>query len=214
MDVQVGLVVDEIERLGYGDNTLIFYIWGDNGSSAEGQAGSISELLSQNNIPTTVEQHMKKALDELGGLDVLGSPLTDNMYHSGWAWAGSTPYQGVKLLASHFGGTRNPLAIRWPGKIKADRTPRPQFHHVNDIVPTIYEILDITPPYEVNGVEQDPIDGVSMVYSFGDSKAKGQLLTQYFEVIGSRSIYHDGWMASALSGRGIPWLPGKPIPVS
>ena len=206
VDTQVGRVVDEIEKLGYGDNTLIFYIWGDNGSSAEGQAGTISELLAQNSIPSTVEQHIK-ALDELGGLDVLGSSLTDNMYHGAWAWAGSTPYQGTKLLASHFGGTRNPMAVRWPAEIRADKTPRPQFHHCNDLVPTIYELLGITPPRTVNGVEQDLIDGVSMLYAFDDPKAKGRLLTQYFEIMGSRSIYHDGWMASALGPR-LPWVPG------
>ena len=145
VDVQVGRLVDEIERLGYGDNTIIFYIWGDNGSSAEGQNGTISELLTQNGIPTTVSQHIR-ALDQIGGLDVLGSPLTDNQYHAGWAWAGSTPYKGTKLLASHFGGTRNPMAVRWPAKIKPDPVPRSQFHHCNDIVPTVYEILGITPP--------------------------------------------------------------------
>jgi len=205
-DAQAGRLIDEIERLGYGDNTLIFYIWGDNGSSGEGQNGTISELLAQNGIPSTIAQHMN-ALDALGGLDVLGSPLTDNMYHGAWAWAGSTPYQGMKLLASHLGGTRNPMAVRWPAKIKADATPRPQFHHCNDLVPTIYEILDITPPREVNGTTQDPIDGVSMAYTFDDPQAKGQLLTQYFEIMGSRAIYHDGWMASALGPR-LPWVPG------
>ena len=87
-----------------------------------------------------------KALNQLGGLDVLGSPKTDNQYHAGWAWAGSTPYKGTKLLASHFGGTRNPMAVRWPAKIKPDATPRSQFHHVNDLVPTIYEVVGITPP--------------------------------------------------------------------
>ena len=208
VDVQVGRVVDEIERLGYGDNTLIFYVWGDNGSSAEGQNGTVSELLAQNMIPTTIKQHIE-ALDALGGLDVLGSALTDNMYHAGWAWAGSTPYQGTKLLASHFGGTRNPMAVRWPAKIKADATPRPQFHHCNDIVPTIYEAVGITPPREVNGIAQDPIDGVSLAYSFGDPKAKGRLTTQYFEIMGSRSIYHDGWIASAIGPR-LPWVPGAP----
>lgn len=206
VDFQVGRIVDEIDALGYGENTLIFYIWGDNGSSAEGQNGTISELLAQNGIPTTIEQHLQ-ALEELGGLDVLGSPLTDNMYHGAWAWAGSTPYKGTKLLASHFGGTRNPLAVRWPRKIQPDTTPRPQFHHVNDIVPTIYEILGITPPREVNGVTQDSFDGVSMIYSFDDPQAKGRLLTQYFEVMGSRSIYHDGWMASAIGPR-LPWVAG------
>jgi arylsulfatase A-like enzyme len=208
VDVQVGRVVDKIDQLGYGDNTLIFYIWGDNGSSSEGQNGTISELLAQNGIPSTVKQHIK-ALDEVGGLDALGSPKTDNMYHAGWAWAGSTPYKGTKLLASHLGGTRNPLVIQWPAKIKPDATPRPQFHHCNDIVPTIYEVVGITPPLEVNGVPQDPIDGVSFVYSFDDPKAKGQMLTQYFEIMGSRAIYHDGWMASALGPR-IPWVPGMP----
>jgi arylsulfatase len=208
VDVQVGRVIDKIDELGYGDNTLIFYIWGDNGSSSEGQNGTISELLAQNGIPSTVKQHIH-ALDELGGLDVLGTPKVDNMYHAGWAWAGSTPYKGTKLLASHLGGTRNPLVIQWPAKIKHDATPRPQFHHCNDIVPTIYEVVGITPPLEVNGVPQDPIDGVSFAYSFDDPKAKGRMLTQYFEIMGSRAIYHDGWMASALGPR-LPWVPGLP----
>ena len=172
VDVQVGRIVDEIDRLGYGENTLIFYIWGDNGSSAEGQNGTISELLAQNGIPTTIEQHIK-ALDALGGLDVLGSPKTDNMYHAGWAWAGSTPYKDTKLIASHFGGTRNPMAVRWPAKIKPDATPRSQFLHVNDVVPTIYDILGITPPRVVNGIPQDPIDGVSFASTFNDAEGQG-----------------------------------------
>ncbi|MCR9294349.1 MAG: sulfatase-like hydrolase/transferase, partial [bacterium] len=207
-DAQVGRLVDEVDRLGYRDNTLIFYIWGDNGASAEGQAGTISELLAQNGIPTTIDQHIK-ALDDLGGLDVLGSPKTDNMYHAGWAWAGSTPYKSTKLIAAHFGGTRNPMAVRWPRKIKPDPTPRPQFHHVNDIVPTIYEVVGITPPKVVNGFQQDPIQGVSMAYTFSDANADGRLLTQYFEIMGSRGIYHDGWFAGAFGPRS-PWLPGLP----
>ena len=101
-------------------------------------------------------------MNELGGLDKLGGPKMDNMYHAGWAWAGDTPLRYTKLIASHFGGTRNPLAISWPVRIKPDKTPRPQFHHVNDIVPTVYEILGITPPKVVDGFTQDPIDGVSM----------------------------------------------------
>ena len=208
VDAQVGRLVDELDRLGYGDNTLIMYIWGDNGSSAEGQNGTISELLAQNNIPTTIPQHIA-ALNELGGLDVLGSPKTDNQYHAGWAWAGSTPYKGTKLLASHFGGTRNPMSVRWPAKIKPDTTPRPQFHHVNDIVPTIYEIVGIKAPLFVNGIPQDPFDGISLAYTFDDAKAKGRKPTQYFEVMGSRAIYHDGWMASAFGPR-TPWVPGSP----
>jgi arylsulfatase len=208
VDVQAGRIIDEIDKLGYGDNTLIFYIWGDNGSSSEGQDGTISELLAQNGIPSTPKQHIE-TLNTLGGLDVLGSALVDNQYHAGWAWAGSTPYKGTKLLASHFGGTRNPMAVRWPAKIKPDATPRPQFHHCNDLVPTIYELLGITPPRTVGGITQDPIDGVSLAYAFDDPKADGRLITQYFEIMGSRSIYHDGWMASAFGPR-TPWLPGLP----
>lgn len=208
VDAQVGRIVDEIDQLGYGDNTLILYIWGDNGASAEGQNGTISELLAQNGIPTTTEEQIK-ALDSLGGLDVLGSPKTDNMYHAGWAWAGSTPYQATKLIASHFGGTRNPLAVRWPAKIKPDATPRTQFLHVNDVVPTIYDILALTPPRVVNGVPQDTFDGASFASTFNDPNAKVAKHTQYFDIMGSRGVYHDGWMASAFGPR-IPWVPGLP----
>jgi arylsulfatase len=207
-DTQVGRLVEGLEKRGLRENTLIFYIWGDNGSSAEGQNGTISELLAQNGIPTTISQHLK-ALDELGGLDALGGPKTDNMYHAGWAWAGSTPYRSTKLVAAHFGGTRQPMAVSWPKGIKADATPRPQFHHVIDIAPTIYDLLKITPPREVNGVPQDSIDGVSMTYTFADSKAKGQRLTQFFDIMASRGIYHDGWFASAFGPR-FPWVPGMP----
>ena len=193
-DTQAGRLLDELERLGYSDNTLVFYIWGDNGSSAEGQNGTISELLAQNGIPTTIQQHIA-AVESLGGLDVLGSPKADNMYHSGWAWAGSTPYKATKLVASHFGGTRNPMAVRWPAKIKADATPRQQFHHVNDIVPTIYEVLGITPPRVVNGFQQDRIDGVSLAYTFEDAKADGRLLT---------SISRSWAAAASITTAGLP----------
>jgi arylsulfatase A-like enzyme len=208
VDAQVGRMVDEIDRLGYAENTLVLYIWGDNGASAEGQNGTISELLAQNGIPTTTKQQIK-ALDALGGLDVLGSAKTDNMYHAGWAWAGSTPYQATKLIASHFGGTRNPLAVRWPVKIKPDAAPRAQFLHVNDVVPTIYDVVGITPPRVVNGVPQDQFDGVSFANTFTDANAKEVKQTQYFEIMGSRGIYRDGWMASAFGPRA-PWIPGLP----
>ena len=202
-DAQAGRIVDEIDALGYGDNTLIFYFWGDNGTSAQGQAGTISELVAHNGIVTTIEQQLE-ALEGLGGLDVLGGPKSDPIYHSGWAWAGSTPYKGTMILAGYFGGTRNPLAVRWPARIKPDLTPRPQFHHCNDVVPTIYEILGITPPREVNGVPQDSIDGVSFAYTFDDPTAEGRLQTQYFEILGCRGIYHQGWMASTFGPR-VPW---------
>ena len=172
VDVQAGRVIDELDRLGVRDDTIVLYICGDNGASAEGQRGTVSELLAQNNIPNTMEQQLA-ALNELGGLDALGGPKADNMYHAGWAWAGNTPFHHTKLVASHFGGTRNPLAISWPARIQPDRTPRSQFHHVNDVVPTLYELLGITPPEVVEGFAQDPIDGVSMVYTFADAQGAG-----------------------------------------
>lgn len=207
-DTQAGRLIDELEKLGLRDNTLIFYIWGDNGSSAEGQLGTISELLAQNGLRTEIRDHIR-ALDELGGLDVLGSSKTDNMYHAGWAWAGSTPFQGTKLNGSHFGGTRTPLAVSWPKAIKAGRSPRTQFHHVNDIAPTIYDVLGIQAPRTVDGVTQQPLDGISMKYTFADAAAPGRKGPQYFEVMGDRGIYADGWFASAWGPR-IPWVPGLP----
>jgi arylsulfatase A-like enzyme len=208
VDVQAGRVIDELERLGIRDNTIVFYIFGDNGSSAEGQNGSISELLAQNQIPNTVQQQIN-ALDKLGGLDALGGPKVDNMYHAGWAWAGDTPFHHTKLVASHFGGTRNPLAISWPARITPNKTPRAQFHHVNDIAPTIYEILRIKPPKVVDGFKQDPIDGLSMAYTLADAKAAGHKHTQYFDNNGSRGIYQDGWYACTF-GPLTPWLTVSP----
>ena len=208
VDVQVGKLVDELDRLGLRENTIIFYIWGDNGASAEGQMGSISELLAQNQIPNTIQQQLE-ALKSMGGLDALGTAKTDNMYHASWAWAGNTPFKYTKLIASHFGGTRNPLVISWPKGIRPDKTPRPQFHHVNDIAPTLYEIIGIKPPQEVDGFKQDAIDGVSMVYSFADAKAPGQKKNQYFDNNGSRGIYHDGWYACTF-GPLTPWLTVSP----
>ncbi|MBX3421421.1 MAG: arylsulfatase [Pirellulaceae bacterium] len=207
-DFHAGRVIDEIERQGKLKDTMVIYIMGDNGSSSEGQNGTISEMLAQNAIPTTTPQHIR-ALEQLGGLDVLGTAKTDNMFHAGWAWAGSTPYRSTKLIGAHFGGTRQNLAISWPAQIKPDSVPRSQFHHVIDLVPTIYEAAKITPPNSVNGFPQDPIDGVSMVYSFADAQAAGQRKTQFFDIMASRGIYHDGWFACAFGPR-IPWLPGLP----
>lgn len=211
-DAQAGRLIDELDRLGIRDNTIVLYMVGDNGSSSEGQNGSISELLAQNAIATEIKDHIR-TLDELGGMDVLGGPKTDNMYHAGWAWAGSTPFQGTKLNASHFGGTRTPLAVSWPTSIKADKTVRTQFHHVNDIVPTLYDVIGIEAPRTVDGVTQDPMDGVSMKYTFADAKAAGQKKTQYFEVMGDRAIYQDGWIASAWGPR-TPWVAGLPASIA
>ena len=204
-DTEAGRIIDELDKEGIRQNTLVFYILSDNGASAEGIEGTISELLAQNGIPTTVAQQMTALNQMYGGLDSLGGPLMDNMYHAAWAWAGSAPFQGTKLVAGYFGGTRTPLVISWPNGIRPDKTPHPQFHHVNDIVPTIYDLLGIVPPRIVDGFQQDPIDGVSMTYSFADPAVKSKKLVQYFEVLGSRGVYRDGWMGSVFGPR-TPWI--------
>ena len=202
-DVQVGKLIDELDARGIRDNTLVIYILSDNGASAEGMNGSIAELNAQNGIPTTVAEHMA-VLNGMGGLDAIGGPKTDNMYHSAWAWAGDSPFRYTKLIAADWGGTRTPMVISWPARIKPDKTPRPQFTHVNDVVPTLYEILGIKPPKVVDGHEQDPIDGVSFAYTFDSATAPEQKTTQYFDIMGSRGIYHKGWMASTFGPR-TPW---------
>ncbi len=207
-DAQVGRIIDELEQQDRLDNTLVLYIWGDNGSSSEGLYGTISEQLAQNGITTKISQHLD-ALEELGGLDAIGGEKTDNMYHAGWAWAGSTPYKGTKLQGAYFGGTRQPMAVSWPKKISADKTPRSQFHHVVDVVPTVYELLDIPAPQVVNGFTQDPFDGVSMAYSLDAPDAPGTRHTQFFDIMASRGVYQDGWFASARGPRE-PWVGGIP----
>ncbi|WP_044872734.1 arylsulfatase [Pseudomonas sp. LFM046] len=206
-DTQAGKIIDELERSGQRANTLIFYVLGDNGASAEGMEGTINELLAQNGIPVPKEQQLKVLDGMYGGLPALGGPKLESMYNAAWAWAGSGPFPGTKLVAGYFGGTRTPLAVSWPKGIKADQNVRGQFHHVNDIAPTVYDILAITPPKQVNGIAQDPLDGVSMRYSFDDAESKSRKTAQYFEVLGSRGIYKDGWMASVFGPRK-PWVQG------
>ncbi|MCB1773487.1 MAG: sulfatase-like hydrolase/transferase, partial [Gammaproteobacteria bacterium] len=203
-DVQVGKLLDELDALGVRDNTLVMYILSDNGASAEGMEGSVAELNAQNGIPSRVEEHITVA-EQLGGLDAIGGPKMDNMYHSAWAWAGGSPLRYTKLVAADWGGTRTPMVISWPNRIKPDDTPRSQFTHVNDVVPTIYEILGITPPKVVDGHEQDPIDGVSFAYTFDAPQAPERKKAQYFEIMASRGIYYEGWMASTFGPR-TPWV--------
>ena len=207
-DVQAGKLVDALEELGIRDNTIFIYIQSDNGASSEGQGGSIAELNAQNSIPSTIAEHLE-VLEGFGGLDALGTPRVDNMYHAGWAWAGNSPFRYTKLVASDFGGTRTPMVISWPDKIKADNTPRPQFLHVNDLAPTLYDILDITQPKVVEGYVQDPMDGVSFADTFDNASAPSRKQTQYFEILGSRGIYQDGWFAGAFGIRE-PWVAAAP----
>jgi arylsulfatase len=202
-DVQVGKLIAELEARGIRDNTLVIYIFSDNGASSEGMNGSVAELNAQNGIPTTVDEHIAIA-EQLGGLDEIGGPKMENAYNAAWAWAGDSPFRYTKLIASDWGGTRTPMVISWPKRIEPDDTPRPQFLHVTDVVPTIYDLLDITPPKVVDGFDQDPLDGVSFVSTFDSVDAPEVKKTQFFDIYGSRGIYHDGWMAGTF-GPKVPW---------
>ncbi len=205
-DHQYGKVLDELEAQGELDNTLIFYLNSDNGASAEGMFGTISEILCQNGFRVPVDEQIEILDRDYGGMDTLGTEMVDNHYHAGWAWATDTPFKSTKLVAAHFGGTRTPLAIAWPKGFAHDPVPRDQFHHVIDVAATIYDVLGIDPPAEVGGVSQTPIDGVSLVPSCRDAAAESGHTTQYFEIMGSRGIYHEGWFAGAFGPRN-PWDP-------
>jgi len=201
-DHEIGRLVDALEETGELDNTLFFYIVGDNGASAEGgPVGSYNEMLALNGIVSDASSQLKH-LDEWGG------PMTFPHYAVGWAHAGDTPFQWTKQVASHFGGTRNPLVIRWPARIKnAHGEILSQFSHVVDIAPTVLEAAGLPEPIMVNGAKQRPMDGVSLVYTFDDHKAKERHTTQYFEMFGNRAIYHDGWVAA--TRHSIPWIVAK-----
>jgi arylsulfatase A-like enzyme len=205
-DSQMGRVVDAIADMGKLDNTLIIYIQGDNGASAEGgPQGLLNEMSFFNAIPEEFSEVMRR-MDELGG------PTTFNHYPIGWAHAMDTPFQWTKQIASHFGGTRNGMVISWPDRIKDKGGIRTQFHHVIDIAPTILEAVGVQMPAMLNGVPQKPIEGVSMVYSFDDLKAPSTRRTQYFEMFANRAIYNDGWVAATTPPLP-PWGSGKTIPI-
>ena len=217
-DYQVGRVVKAIEVMGLAENTLILYIWGDNGSSMEGtETGTFNELTTITGIPLNAQQQLK-LIGAYGGIDAWGGPVMQPHFACAWAWAGNTPFQWGKQVASHLGGTRNPLVVSWPGHIKEKGGLRSQFTHVNDVAPTILDVAGISAPKRVNGIEQMPIHGVSFSDTFGDANAKGRHTQQYFEIFGNRAMYKDGWMACARLDR-IPWkldpktmekfLPGK-----
>jgi arylsulfatase A-like enzyme len=189
-DYESGRLIDAVKALGQFDNTMIIYIVGDNGAAGAGTIkGVYNEMVSLNGMMEDPKVVMSK-LDEFGG------PKANNEYPVGFAWAMNTPFQFTKQVASHFGGTSNPVIITWPNGMKAKNEIREQFHHLIDIVPTIYEAAGITAPKTVNGIEQMSIDGVSMLYTFDDKTVKTKRNTQYFEVFGARGIYNDGWMAS------------------
>jgi arylsulfatase len=198
-DTEIGRLVDAIGETGQLDNTLVFYILGDNGTSAEGgMNGMFSEMTYFNGVEETV-QDILKHYDDLGG------PMSYPHMAAGWAVAGDTPFTWTKQVASNFGGTRNGMVAYWPKRIKARGEVRSQFHHVIDVAPTVLEAAGLPEPKVVNGTPQAPIEGVSMVYTFDDGKAESRHRTQYFEIFGNRAIYADGWFAGTIHRA--PWEP-------
>lgn len=191
-DYEVGRLVSAFEKLGILDNTVIIFIAGDNGASAEGQMnGMFSEMTFFSGVPETVPDMLKH-------YDEWGSESTYPHFSAGWAVAMDAPFSYTKQVASDFGGTRNGMIVQWPAGIKAKGEIRSQFSHVIDIAPTIYEVTGIPAPKMVNGIEQDPIEGTSLVYSFNEGTAPEQHKIQYFEMFGNRGIYQDGWFARTI----------------
>jgi arylsulfatase A-like enzyme len=205
-DHHVGRLVDALEDLGVLGDTLIMYIIGDNGASAEGTLnGTFNEMAMLNGMSQveTVE-FMKSKINDFGG------PHAYNHYAVGWAHAMDTPYQWTKQVASHWGGTRNGTIVHWPSGIKAKGEIRSQFHHVIDVAPTILEAAGLPAPTIVNSVQQAPLEGFSMLYAFDNAKAAERHETQYFEMAGNRGIYHKGW--TAVTRHSTPWDVSKPTP--
>jgi arylsulfatase len=205
-DHEVGRLVAQLEDIGELDNTIFFYIVGDNGSSAEGgPEGAFNEMMALNGI-------IGKADQMVGHIDDWGGPTTFPHFAIGWAWATNSPFQWTKQVASHFGGTRNGMVLHWPERIKAGGEIRSQFHHVIDVAPTVLEAAKLPEPKTVNGVEQYPMDGVSMLYTVDDAKAADRRKTQYFEMFANRAIYHEGWVAA--TRHSLPWLMAELPPVA
>ncbi len=203
-DHAVGRVVQAIEDMGLADNTLIIYIFGDNGASMEGtKNGTFNEMTTLNGVPLTSDQQLK-AIKAYGGLDKWGGPRMAPHYAAAWAWAGNTPFKWGKQVASHLGGIRNPMVIAWPKRIKNKGGLRSQFTHCTDIAPTILEAAGLSEPKQVNGVAQMPMQGVSFLSTFDDAKAPSRHTQQYFEILGNRAMYKDGWIACWRPDR-IPW---------
>lgn len=203
-DHEVGRVLATLDELGVSDDTLVIYIFGDNGASMEGSlTGSFNEMTVLNGIPLTIEQQFE-AIKAYGGMDVWGGPRTGPHYAAGWAWAGDTPFQWGKQIASHLGGTRNPMVVAWPQRIKDLGGLRSQFTHAIDIAPTILEVAGLPLPDVVDGTPQTPMQGSSFADSFADASAPEHHTRQYFEIIGNRAMYEEGWMWSCRVPR-IPW---------
>jgi arylsulfatase A-like enzyme/uncharacterized membrane protein len=203
-DWNAGRLLDAIEDMGDLDNTLIFYIWGDNGASMEGTiTGSFNEMTFLNGVVLDPGQQLK-LIEQYGGIDALGGDHTAPHYAAAWAHAGNTPFQWGKQMASHLGGTRNPMVVAWPDRIKADGALRTQFTHCIDIGPTVLDAVGLPEPKTVDGIAQEPMDGTSFLYTFGDAPAAERHTVQYFEEFGSRAMYKDGWWACTKLDKA-PW---------
>lgn len=204
-DHHIHRLLTSLEERGMLDNTLVFYITGDNGASGEGTLhGAWSAPSFQNGRPEDPEWLLEH-------IDDFGSADCENHYNYPWAWALDSPFQWMKQVASHFGGTRNAMAVSWPKGITDAGGLRTQFHHVIDIAPTIYEACGITQPGSVNGIEQMKVHGTSMAYTFDDANVVDRHETQYFEMMGNRGVYHRGWIASCFHGRP-PWIRWQGMP--
>jgi len=199
-DAEVGRVFDALRELDVFDDTLVFYVVGDNGGSGEGggDQGTWNEMGRIQGIVQTPRELLAR-------LDAMGGTTSYPHYSAGWAWATNAPFPWVKQVASHLGGTRNPLVVSWPDGIRRGGGLRSQFSHVNDVVPTILEAAGIAAPAQLHGVAQEPMDGTSLVYSFDDEDAAERHETQYFEVNGNRGIYHRGWLAASRNRARAPW---------
>lgn len=197
-DYYMGLFLDNLKKIPGMENTMIIYVVGDNGASAEGSmTGTTNNIMTQNGFPDNVQS-------QLPNIDKIGGPEFEDHYAVPWSWAGCAPFQWMKRVPSHFGGTRNGMIISWPGHINHTGERRTQFHHIIDIMPTILEAAQVKTPVEVNGVNQKPMDGVSMSYTFDQPNASSKRHLQYFEVGGNMAMYSDGWVAASFHRE--PWL--------
>ncbi|VBA57542.1 arylsulfatase [Mycobacterium attenuatum] len=204
-DHEIGRIVTALKDMSVWENTMFVYIIGDNGAAAAGGiTGVFNEMVTLNGLQEDPEIVLSR-IDDFGG------PKASNEYPVGFAWSMCTPFQFTKQFASHFGGTRNPMVVTWPRRINDCGGLRSQFHHVIDIAPTILEAAGIPAPVVVNGVPQQPYDGISLAYTFDDAAAPDRRRTQYFEIKGIRGIYHDDWMACTYHGK-IQWQPGSKMP--
>ena len=205
-DYHIGRVVDAIEEVGALENTLVYYIIGDNGASAEGTInGAFNEMANFNGLAAIeTEEFMVHIKDQLGTKD------SYNHYAVGWAWAMCSPFQWTKQVASHWGGTRNGTIVHWPAGIKSKGETRSQFTHVIDVAPTVLEAARLPEPTFVNGVQQSPVEGTSMMYTFEDASAPERHDLQYFEMLGNRGIYYKGW--SAVTRHSTPWIFNETLP--